>query len=397
MQTTKSLDVLRSRPALVLSAWLLVLPCVIGIATRPAAAQQDVNRIVLRVNDQILTLFAYEKRKNSEINAILADPRIAPADRQERLSQVGRDVMQQTFREMLLESFAAQNAVVTSEQEVDGAIQGTMEQRGIKSLDELQQALAASNMTMDDLRRSLRQELLLSGVVRREVTGKIEVPEDELRSYYRSHPQEFQVAEERWLQEVIVLSESGLSETELTATAERLYGELSGGGDFQASVASYQDQGLTTGVIDLGWLKEGELEASLSNAAFALAAGQYSKPVEAKGGYHLLFAKEVKEGYVLPYDQVSDLILARERQRRFGSELRKFMAQLESHSFIEEDLPPEAVGFRTLADDYQPEAELSNFRAPLVHGEAAKGKAEDAAPTTAAAEDAAPPGGGGSP
>jgi hypothetical protein len=62
---------------------------------------------------------------------------------------------------------------------------------------------------------------------------------------------------------------------------------------------------------------------------------------------------------------VEDLILAQERQRRFGSELRKFMADLESTSYVQEDLPADAVGFRTLADDFEPEVELPQFRAPL--------------------------------
>ncbi|MCG8462403.1 MAG: peptidylprolyl isomerase, partial [Holophagales bacterium] len=218
---------------------LVALACLLGgflhLQPLPATAQgadpEPVNRIVLRVNDEILTSFQYERRKNGEINAILADPRLSPADRQERLAGVGKDVMQQLFREMLLESFASQRGVVASEREVDDALGMMMEQRGIESMGQLEEALASNNMTLDDLRRNIRQELVLSGVVRREVTAKIEVGEDELRAYYRTHPEEFQVPEERWLQEVIVLEESGLPAEELMRQAGKLRQELVEGGD----------------------------------------------------------------------------------------------------------------------------------------------------------------------
>ncbi|MEM8996028.1 MAG: SurA N-terminal domain-containing protein, partial [Acidobacteriota bacterium] len=102
-----------------------------AVAPAPASAEEPVNHIVLRVNDEILTLFDYEKRKEAEIRNLLADSRIQPAERQERLGSIGKDVMQQMFREMLVESFSRQNGISVSEREIDDAVQQVQERQGI--------------------------------------------------------------------------------------------------------------------------------------------------------------------------------------------------------------------------------------------------------------------------
>ncbi len=353
-----------------------------GFLTAPSAfaEEEELNRIVLRVNDEILTLYDFEQRKQSELSAILANPNLSPAERQAEVTKVSKDVTQQVFREMLLESFARQNGITVSERDVDDSVRRIQEQQGLASTQELLRALEEAGMSLEQLRANLRQEMLLSSVVRREVSAKIEVTDDELRAYYRNHPEEFQVGEERKLREVILLDESGLGSEELMAAAQKLHAAVSEGAEFEQAVAEFQDQGLATGVIDLDWVKADDLEQDLADAAFSTAAGSYSPPTRAKGGIHVVYIEEVKEGYVRPFAEVQDLISARERNRRFSPELRKFMANLETRSHIVENLPADAVGFRSLAQDYDPESELREFRAPL-------GKKNPAEPSEPAADE----------
>ncbi|MEO1086341.1 MAG: peptidyl-prolyl cis-trans isomerase [Acidobacteriota bacterium] len=350
-------------PALLSAATLLG-----AIAPAPASAEEPVNHIVLRVNDEILTLFDYEKRKEAEIRSLLADSRVQPADRQERLGRIGKDVMQQIFREMLVESFSRQNGITVSEREIDDAVEQVQERQGISTTAGLLTALEQAGLSIDELRGNLRQELLLSNVVRREVTSQIEVTDDELRSYYRNNPAQFQVAEQRRLEEVIVLDSSGLGTEEQLAKAQEIHQRLVSGESFADVTAAYQDEGISTGVIDLGWLAAGDLGESLSEASFAAPLGGYTPPVQARGGYHIVYVAEVKEGFVKPFEEVQEQIMSRERGRRFGTELQKFMARIEEASFIEEDLPADAVGYRDVgapALDVE-EDELRGLTAPLV-------------------------------
>ncbi|MEM6793815.1 MAG: peptidyl-prolyl cis-trans isomerase [Acidobacteriota bacterium] len=353
-------------PSSSLPAWLTLL---VLAAAGPAVAQEPLNHIVLRVNDQILTLYDYESRKDAEIRTLLADTRLSPAERKEALSAAGRTVMQQIFREMLLESFSRQNGITVSEREIDDSIQQVQERQGMSTTDELLQALEASGMTLQDLRDSLRGELLLSSVIRREVTAQIEVGDDELRGFYRSNPELFQVQEERRLRELIVLEDSGLGTEELLAKAQEIHRRLEGGESMEEVAATYRDDGVSTGVVNLDWLQRKDLEETLSEAAFAAPEGGYTPPVQARGGYHVVHVMEVKEGFVRPFEEVEEQIQARERQRRFGSELQKFMTRLETTSFIQENLPADAIGYRTLATSFETDSELEDFRAPVLSSE----------------------------
>ncbi len=334
-----------------------------GLPIRGAGAE-DVDRIVLRVNEEILTLYEYEQRKSNEIALLLSSPGLDAEERQARLEEVGRMVMQSSFSEMLLLSFANQHGIRISESEVDEAVRELMKRQGIENDAQLQQALASSNMTLEEVRENARRELLWQQVVGREVRPKVKISEEELRAYYRNHQDEFRTPEERWLKEVIVLESSGLEDAELRRIAEEIHSQLAAGGDPETVVEPYRDQEITTGLIDLDWLRAEELEASLAAAAWALKPGEFSPPVAARGGYHILHVAGLREEQLLPLDEVEDRIMRREYGSRFNRELRVFLAELEKNAYIQESLPPESVGYRNVSADFLPDDELELFRAP---------------------------------
>lgn len=331
--------------------------------TTPALAE-DLNRIILRVNDEITTLYDYESRKSSDVSAILADPQLTMQKRQELIGQLGPRIMQDLFRELLLLSRAEQLRIFISDREVDDAVQELARSRGLEDPDAFRQALAATGMTLDDLREKMRREMTWSQVVSREVTSKIEVGEEELRAHYRTHKEDYSIPEKRWLKEVIVLESSGKSPDELRQLAEQIRTELAKGGELETVIEPYREAGLTTGVIDLDWLRRDELDATLADVAFELEPGAFSEPVKSRGGLHVLHLAGLEEAKLQPFDEVQAEILGRERSRRFDRELRNYLADLERRSYIREDLPPDAVGYRNLATDYSPEEDIELFRRP---------------------------------
>ncbi len=336
-----------------------------GLAAVPATAEV-VNRIVLRVNEEILTLYEYEERKSSEISIALADQRLDSARRQERLEQVGRVVLQNTFNEMLLLSFANQHGIRVTDAEIEEAVRELLTRQGIETDEQLQQALAGSGMTLDQVRENTYRELLWQQVVGREVQPKVAISEEELRAYYRTHKDDFREPEQRWLKEIIVLESSGIEDSELRRVAEEIHAQLVAGGEIEAVIEPYKQKEVTTGVVDLDWLRAGELESTLSDTAWALTPGGYSDPVLGRGGYHIILLAGLREAKQKPLDEVENLIRQREYGKRFNKELRTFLADLEAKSFIQEDLPPEAVGYRALTSQFQTQDEIELFRAPVL-------------------------------
>lgn len=347
------------------TAFILVSALLVAAAA-PARATEDLNRIILRVNGKILTLHDYEKRKAVEITRVLANSSLDAEARQERLSQLGKQIVKQSFQELLVLSRAEQLGIRVDDAQIDAALREMRESQGIHSEEELITALEAYGMTLDEMRDNLRRDLTMQQTIARTVNPRVAIEDDDVRAAYRSRADEFRVPEKRRLLEVIVLEASDLDEAARRLLAAEIHAELEAGGAFEAVVEPHRAAGHTSGVIDLSWLSADELEPALAKAAWTLEPGDYSSPVEARGGYHILRVEEIEEATIRAFEEVEAEIRSDEHSRRFAQEIRTFMKELEETAFIEENLPAEAVGYRALADIYEDEPdELERFRAPL--------------------------------
>ncbi len=360
-----------SLPLVIFGALVLFAAAVL-FAAMPAPAQQnqaapgetEVNRIILRVNDQILTLHDYEKRKAMQIERLLASPDLDPEIRKAQLAQLGKQVVKGAFDEMLLLARAKQMSIVVSDDQITATIDQVRESQGLSSDEAFLQALRVSNMTVDQLRSDYRRELTMSELVSREVQQRIDLSEDALRSYYRENPDRFRVAEQRLIEEIIVFSASGLDDSQMAQVARDIIAAVEGGASFADASASFRDEGIVSDVIDLGWLEREEIGAELRDPAFRTAAGSFAGPVEARGGLHVLHVVDVRDGRVRAFADVQTELRQEVRGRTYGREMRNYMAELEERSFISESLPADAVGFRALGSGREEQDDvLDIFRA----------------------------------
>ena len=106
------------------------------------AAGADVNRIVLRVNNEIATLYEFEQRHRTRLREIQrAD---LPPERQQRLlAEAGEATLREMYEELLVLSRADQLDIRVSDRDVQDAVQQTKEQFGIETDQEFQAALAS--------------------------------------------------------------------------------------------------------------------------------------------------------------------------------------------------------------------------------------------------------------
>jgi foldase protein PrsA len=319
------------------------------LALWPAAAlgADPVNRIVLRVNDHIATLYDYELRKKDFIAEV--NRRQIEADEKKRtLAQAGELVFKDMYDEMLLHSKADQLGIDITRQQVDRSLEQLRESYGIKGDEEFRTALAQSGLSEAKLREQLEVQLRMREIVGQEVQNKVKLEDDDLRRYYRKNAEEFRVPEQVQLREVVVLTEGTPGTDEREQMAAHLRQEVTGGKTLEEAIAPLQTLKKSSGLIDLGWVSKGDLDPALEAAAWKLAKGEVSAPVPGRGGLHLLQAVDRRESYVKPFSEVSEAIQDKESNRLFSEKYSGFMADLQRQSLIVADPPPEAAGFRRL-------------------------------------------------
>ncbi|HYX23668.1 MAG TPA: peptidyl-prolyl cis-trans isomerase [Thermoanaerobaculia bacterium] len=361
----------------------LLLPALFLLA--PALARAEVlNRVVLRVNDRIATLYDYQQRKEEYVRDVVRREQ-DPQERQRLLGQAGEMVFADLFRELLMDSRADQLGVEVTDAQVDQSIAQLKQNFNIKTDQDFAAALAQSGLTEAQLRVQVKNNLRMQEVRSREIQSRVKVDEEDLRRYYRKNLEQFRQPEQVQLREVVVLEEGGATADQRKATAAQVRAKVQGGSSLADAVADLAKKGATSNVIELGWVSPGDLDKNLETAVWKLPVGALSEPVEARGGLHVVQVIDRRESRIPPFNEVSAAIQNREQERVYREEVTKYMAELEKKSLIVANPPQEAAGYRSrLAAP--PESEAGDLGAAA----AAAPKPAAATPANAAPTDAAP-------
>jgi parvulin-like peptidyl-prolyl isomerase len=351
-----------ARPLLAaLAALAVALPAAAQSAAPPAASAVDepataavdstapvVNKVVLRVNDRIATLYDYQLRMaDAERELVRSD--LSVADRRQLAAVLPERIYADLYQESLLLSRADQLGVVFSDAQVDQQLAALQERHGFADRAEFEAALAQSGMAMRDFREQLRRNLRIQDVIGREVRSRIGVDEEVARSYYRDNPERFTEPRRLQVRELIVLETEGGSAEARAELAAAIRRELASGRALADLVATYRDRGLTSDVIDHGWIGPGDLAAELESAVWDLEPGSFSEPIASRGGLHILEVVERREAGLRPFSEVADRVRDVAFQVAFSEQMASYLDELEEKAYIRLDPPPGAEGFRRAA------------------------------------------------
>lgn len=323
------------------------------LATPPVRADV-VNEVVLRINERVLTLYDYLQARAEARAEVLRATQLTPEEQERLLSEVPRRVMRTIFQEMLLESRADQLEVFVPEEEIDAEIRRMREDMELGTEEQFLAALEQSGLSEEKLRRQVETTLRVQRVLGQEVSSQIDVSEDEMRRYYRAHPEEFSDPARVRVREIVILDTSALDAEARQLLAEQLQERLAAGESLDDLAQDYEPEGVTSGVIELGWVTPGELAPRLEQAVWGLDAGSVSEPVEARGGVHILQVLEREEQELKPFGEVRDQISARERNRRYGEVFERYLDDLAQSAYVVERIPADAVGYRQASDGPSP-------------------------------------------
>ncbi len=371
---------------------LLLSAASVALAALPARGAELVDRVVLRVNDEIVTLREYRERREMRLESIAAAEGLTTEERRRLATEAGRAALRELFDEALVLSRARQLRIDPTPSQLDAAIDSTRERMGIDSAAEFERALAENGLTRESYRQRMKQNIAFNEVMQREVQAKVTVEDDVLLRLYRDQAERFRTPARRRVEELVVVESAAPDAGQRRVIAEDLRRALEGG-ESMAAVAERVGADVVAGPIDLGWVVAGELAPELDRVVQALEPGAVSEPVEARAGVHLLVVREVRPAGTRPFDEVKETLRVEESRRLFEEKTRELLADLERKAYVVENLPEEAVGYRTaLPENPEAAGALGSF-APARAGEAPPPAAEPAplAPASQPAATAPPP------
>ncbi len=151
------------------------------------------------------------------------------------------------------------------------------------------------NDNQDMFRAEEYRGFTVASISASDLTGDVKIDPAKLQAAYDDRKDEFQLPEERDVQQILAPTEDKAKAVETA---------LAGGEDFQKAATEIAGQDPST--IDLGLVKPDDLPKELADQAFALPIDKPSEPIKTELGWHILRVVKVQPPQTLSFDQAKD-------------------------------------------------------------------------------------------
>ncbi|HEY1249851.1 MAG TPA: SurA N-terminal domain-containing protein [Thermoanaerobaculia bacterium] len=307
---------------------LLSLLLALAAFAATAAAQEMVERIVARVNDGLVTQTEYDKRLALATRSANVP---APTD------EIRLATLEDMIKEHLLEDRAKEMSVSATDEEIQAAVDRVKEQYNLKSDADFEAALQGSGMTKDDLRRQMKQTITLQKVIGREVTSRLDLSDDALRSEYERRKEQFYaIPESAHVAELVLRYPANDAEArkEAVAKIEDLQAQVKGGKAFADLVKDNSEGNTKSRGGDLGTVTKGELVEALDAGIFVEPAVEYPPPVLMPDSIHWFHVTERKPAGFKPFADVKEDLKRRISDDLYEKRFGEYMDRLRREAYV---------------------------------------------------------------
>src|SRR3990172_10170452 len=316
------------------TAYCLLLTASSILHTASPADAQVIDKIAARVNGDII-LMSEVKGKSF---MVLLDMRSRDKDlKDDDIYRVEKEVLNEMVEERLMLQFAKDNNIKVSDDDVKAAIEDIKKQNNFTD-EMLEKELNKENITLNDYKERLREQITVSKVINYEVRSKVQVDEKDVKKYYDEHRDELATPEEIRVRHIMfAYSEDMDSQKEeiIKKKAFDILNRIKQGEDFASLASMYSEDASAKNGGDLGYFTKGKMIKVFEDTAFALKKGEVSDVIKTSFGYHILKYEDRREAGFKPLEDVS-----REIERRIFNEKIKslkdaWVKKMREKAFIE--------------------------------------------------------------
>jgi peptidyl-prolyl cis-trans isomerase SurA len=260
-------------------AMLLLAPVFLTVSCNRVSAPAE--GVWATVNDQPITREDTEKYYRARLTG-----QTAPPSQDEALS-----LMLSVLDELINNEVLVQRARQTGVEATDGEVEDKFtEAKSPFTEDAFQRQLKDSGMTVDDLRRNIRQQVSVQKLINREVIAKIAPTDQDVTNFYNENRAQFNVAEVTYhLAQILVTpvkdpqvrnrkNDDAATDIEARKKAAALLQQIRDGADFATVAMDYsEDPNSAANGGDMGFFPESQInDANMRKMLAAMTPGQTS-------------------------------------------------------------------------------------------------------------------------
>ena len=316
-------------------------------------ADNIVEEIIARVDDQIITRSDMEKAKQTNLEEL---KQRFPADWQNKWTKAQGDVLRDLIdQQLLLER--GKDLGITGETEVVKRLNQMRQQMGLASIDDLEKEAQKQGVSYEDFKEQIRIGAVTQQVIGQEVGAKLHISNEDIQDWYNKHQKELEGPEEVGLSEIMIatqpakqnvegkdkpdaaqdksLPEDPAKVAEAEAKAKQILEQLRKGAKFE-DVAKKSSEGPTAAQGGtLGTFKRGELAKDLEDKTFALKPGETTDVIRTRQGFIILQVTAHRPAGVPPLKDISDHIRDAIYSERLEPAARAYLTKLREEAYID--------------------------------------------------------------
>jgi peptidyl-prolyl cis-trans isomerase C len=175
----------------------------------------------------------------------------------------------------------------------------------------------------------LDNSFLANEYLKREVVQKVTVSDNEVKTYYDTHKDEFKTPEMVRARHILFPFEASATDESKKKEYEKAVETLKkikGGEDFAKLASELSgDPGSKPKGGDLGFVAKGRTVKPFEDALFALKPGEVSGVIETKFGYHIIKAEERKDATEESFEDAKEKIRQKITQERVKAAVTAFI------------------------------------------------------------------------
>jgi peptidyl-prolyl cis-trans isomerase SurA len=333
--------------------FFLIYAAVIAVAVL-VRADNIVDEIIARVNDQIITRSQFQRAKDSQIQELKQQ---FPNDWQARWAKSEKDVLREMIDEQLLLE-KGKELGITGETETVKQLNKMRQDMGLPTMQALEDEAKKQGISFEDYKESIRTRVVTQQVIGQEVGSKIHITNEEVQDFYDKHKQEMSGPEEITLSEILVsthpkpaadknadgdaadkqdenTAEDPALVTKAEAKAKVIYTQLKTGAKFDELAKKESDGPTAAQGGPLGTFKKGELAKEFEDKTMSLKPGEFTQPIRTKQGFLILKVDAHRSAGIPPLKEVEDRIREAIYSQKLEPAARAYLNKLREQAYIE--------------------------------------------------------------
>ena len=206
---------------------------------------------------------------------------------------------------------------------------------------EFEKALAENKMTESKIREDIKRDMAIQALIDKEVDSKVEVTDEESKTFYDTNPQLFQQPERVKASHILIKVDEGATEEKKAEARKKIRDvqqKVQKGEDFAELAKTYSEGPSAPKGGDLDFFGRGQMVKPFEDAAFSLKPNETSGIVETQFGYHLIKVVDKQPSQMVAYADVKDRIDKHLKNEKLKTERQLYFDKLKKDAKIEKFL-----------------------------------------------------------